>query len=218
MSIKMAELMKQTGETRSTLLFYVKEGLLQEPSKPKPNLHLYADDSIERVHLIKTLQNQLHYSITQIKQIFDDNSFDFESGVDTLVQKLDLLTGVKERHYKSLGDALEVYDLDKKTINAYVESGILQMHEGYFNDNEWRMLQTLNDLQGSKKSKKLLNTYLKCAKELAVLEHELGVELVQNDDSKANHAQEVFLDLILSVKPSIFNLQTKLEHQRRTDV
>ena len=37
MSIKMAELMKRTGETRSTLLFYVKEGLLQEPSKPKPN-------------------------------------------------------------------------------------------------------------------------------------------------------------------------------------
>ena len=53
MSIKMASLMSETGETRSTLLFYVKEGLLEEPSKPKPNVHLYADDSIQRVRLIK---------------------------------------------------------------------------------------------------------------------------------------------------------------------
>ena len=43
MSIKMAELMKKTGETRSTLLYYVKEGLLDEPQKPKANVHLYSD-------------------------------------------------------------------------------------------------------------------------------------------------------------------------------
>jgi len=218
MSIKMAELMKQTGETRSTLLYYVKEGLLQEPSKPKPNVHLYADDSIERVRLIKTLQNQLHYTITQIKQIFDDNRFDFESGVDVLLQKLDLLTGVKERRYKTLGDALEVYDLDKKSIKAYVADGVLEMPDGYFNDSSWRMLQILNDLQGCDKTKSLLDAYIKTAKELAVLEYELGAQLVTNDEKGSNHAQEVFLDLILTLKPYIFNLHTKLEHKRRTHV
>ncbi len=216
MSIKMASLMKETGETRSTLLFYVKEGLLQEPSKPKPNVHLYADDSIERVRLIKTLQNQLHYSITQIKQIFDDNRFDFNGGVDALVQKLDLFTGVKERHFKSLEDALAVYDLDRKRIESYVEEGILQMHKGYFNDSSWKMLQILNDMQSCSKSEALLQAYVKSAKELAVLEYELGAELIEKDESGTNHAQELFLDLLLSLKPYIFNLQTKLEHTRKT--
>jgi len=215
MSIKMANLMKETGETRSTLLFYVKEGLLQEPQKPKPNVHLYEDDSIERVRLIKTLQNQLHYTITQIKQVFDDNRFDFSSGVENLVQKLDLFTGVKDRRYKSLGNALEVYDLDKKTLLKYIDEGVLEMHDGYFSDESWKSLQILNDLQSCSKTTKLLKNYLKCAKDMASLEFELGRELIEKD--KTNHAQELFLDLILTLKPYIFNLQTKNEHKRRTD-
>jgi DNA-binding transcriptional MerR regulator len=216
MSIKMAELMKQTGETRSTLLFYVKEGLLKEPIKPKPNVHLYADDSVERVRLIKTLQNQLHYTITQIKQVFDDNNFDFEGGVDVLLQKLDLFTGVTERHYKKIEDALEIYDLDKPSIELYIKEGIIEIDDGYFNDNSWKILQILNDLRGYSSNNKLLMAYVKAAKELAVLEFDLGREIVEND--KTNNAQELFLDLILTLKPSIFNLQTKLEHKRRTNV
>lgn len=216
MSIKMAELMKRTGETRSTLLFYVKEGLLQEPIKPKPNVHLYAADSVERVRLIKTLQNQLHYTITQIKQVFNDNSFDFDSGVDVLLQKLDLFTGVTERHFKTIEDALEIYDLDKQNIDFYIKEGILEIHDGYFNDSSWKILQILNDLRDYSNNSKLLVAYVKAAKELAVLEFDLGRELVDND--KTNSAQELFLDLVLSLKPYIFNLQTKIEHKRRTNV
>ena len=213
----MAGLMKETGETRATLLFYVKEGLLQEPIKPKPNVHLYADDSIERVRLIKTLQHQLHYTLSQIKQIFNDNSFDFENGVDTLIQRLDIFTGVKEKHYKSLDEALIIYDMDKETIESYIEEGIVEYEKGYFSDNSWKMLQILNDLRTCSKKETLLKAYVESAKELAVLEYELGAELVQTNQSEANHAQEVFLDLILSLKPYIFNLQTKNEHRRKTD-
>jgi len=216
MSIKMADLMKQTGETRSTLLFYVKEGFLQEPSKPKPIVHLYATDSVERVRLIKTLQNQLHYTITQIKQVFDDNSFDFESGVDVLVQKLDLFTGVTERHFKTLEDALEIYNLDKQSIDFYISEGIIEINDGYFNDSSWKSLQILSDLSKYSKNKELLLSYVKAAKELAVLEFELGRELVDKDNT--NNAQELFLDTVLMLKPYIFNLQTKLEHKRRSDV
>lgn len=215
MSVKMAELMNKTGETRSTLLYYVKEGLLKEPSKPKPNVHLYSDDSIERVRLIKTLQNQLHYSITQIKQVFETNQFDFENGVDNILKKLDLFTGVKEPRFKTFEDAIQVYDMDKDTVQEYIQEGIIEINDGYFNDKSWKMLQILSDLQSCTKSKELLKTYVKSAKELAVLEFELGAEIV--DKNNTNQAQELFLDLILSLKPYIFNLQTKKEHKRRTD-
>jgi len=59
---------------------------------------------------------------------------------------------------------------------------------------------------------------VKSAKELAVLEYELGAELIEKSNNKANHAQEVFLNLVLSLKPYIFNLQTKNEHTGRTHV
>ena len=216
MSIKMAQLMKETGETRSTLLYYVKEGLLKEPMKPKPNVHLYADDSIERVRLIKALQNQLHYTIQQIKNIFDVNHFDFENGVDVLLQKIELFTGVTERRYRTLEDAITVYDLDRQSIEYYINEEILEIYEGYFNDSSWRVLQILNDLHKYSKNKDLLISYVKVAKDLAVMEFDLGRELV--DNSKTNGAQELFLDLVLTLKPYIFNLQTKLEHKKRTNV
>lgn len=218
MSIKMATLMNETGETRSTLLYYVKEGLLEEPTKPKPNVHLYEDDSIQRVRLIKTLQNQLHYTITQIKQVFDDNKFDFSNGVDVLIQKLDLFTGVSQKHFKTMKDALDVYALSEEEIKAYIDLGVLQMHEGFFNDSSYKCLEVLNELKGCEKTDALLKAYVKSAKELAVLEYELGVELIGNDKSESNYAQELFLDLVLTLKPYIFNLHTKLEHKRRTDV
>jgi len=210
--------MKETGETRSTLLFYVKEGLLEEPSKPKPNVHLYSDDSIERVRLIKTLQNQLHYSITQIKHIFDDNKFDFSSGVDVLIQKLDLFTGVSHKHFKTMDDALEVYALNKSEIENYIDLGVLAMHQGYFNDSSWKSLEVLAELKACKKTDALLAAYVKSAKELASIEYELGAELINNDEEGRNRAQEVFLDLVLTLKPNIFNLHTKLEHTRRCNV
>ncbi|PHR57341.1 MAG: MerR family transcriptional regulator [Arcobacter sp.] len=218
MSIKMATLMSETGETRSTLLFYVKEGLLEEPSKPKPNVHLYTDDSIERVRLIKTLQNQLHYSITQIKQIFDDNKFDFSSGVDVLIQKLDLFTGVSQKHFKSMDEALQTYNLSKDEINEYLNLGVLSMYQDYFSDASWKSLEVLSELKSCDKTFALLKAYVKSAKELAVLEYELGVQLIKQDKEGSNKAQELFLDLVLTLKPYIFNLHTKLEHTRRCNV
>ena len=69
--------MEQTGESKSTILFYVKEGLLPEPEKPKPNLHLYDERCVNIVKFIKYLQSQFSYSIAQIQTIFQENEFNF---------------------------------------------------------------------------------------------------------------------------------------------
>ncbi len=217
MPIKMAQLMKETGETRSTLLFYVKEGLLQEPSKPKPNVHLYADDSIARIRLIKTLQNQLHYSIAQIKQVFDDNRFDFEEGIESIVQRLDLLSGVQHKHYRSLDEALKVFDIPKKQLESYIEQGLIEVHEGFVSDHTWKLLEILQDLLGCEGSEALLEAYLSAARTLAKAEYDLGVKLIDKYTEESHRGQELFLDMILQLKPAIFNAQTKREHQRRCD-
>ena len=52
MALKMKELMLATGESKSTILYYVKEGLLPQPQKPKPNVHLYDESAVEILRLI----------------------------------------------------------------------------------------------------------------------------------------------------------------------
>ena len=46
--LKMNDLVKLSQTPKSTVLYYVKEGLLPEPVKDKPNFHLY-DEYLCRV-------------------------------------------------------------------------------------------------------------------------------------------------------------------------
>ena len=63
MALKMKELMALSDESKSTILYYIKEGLLPEPSKPKPNVHLYDESCVQILKFIKYLQHNFSYSI-----------------------------------------------------------------------------------------------------------------------------------------------------------
>ena len=58
MSIKMNQLTNLSGVPKATILFYIKEGLLPQPQKPKPNLHLYSEDCVEILSFIKYLHKK----------------------------------------------------------------------------------------------------------------------------------------------------------------
>ena len=75
MILKMKDLIALTNETKSTILYYIKEGLLPTPKKPKPNVHLYHENSVQIIKFIKYLQHNYSYSISDIKSIFKDFIF-----------------------------------------------------------------------------------------------------------------------------------------------
>ncbi len=66
--LKMAELVKKTGVPKSTILYYVKEGLLPSPEKTSHNMAYYDASSIERIKAIKSLQSR-YYPLSRIKEI-----------------------------------------------------------------------------------------------------------------------------------------------------
>ncbi|VEH65298.1 Cd(II)/Pb(II)-responsive transcriptional regulator [Rodentibacter pneumotropicus] len=68
--LKMNDLVKLSQTPKSTVLYYVKEGLLPEPLKDKPNFHLYDDRCVGLLEFIKYLQTNFNASISQIKQLF----------------------------------------------------------------------------------------------------------------------------------------------------
>ena len=53
MSYKMSELCELSQTPKSTILFYVKEGLLPEPVKVKDNVHQYGEDTLLMLNFIK---------------------------------------------------------------------------------------------------------------------------------------------------------------------
>jgi len=177
MSIKMAELTQLSNTSKSTILYYIKEGLLPQPQKPKPNVHLYEDSAVSILQFIKYMKDTLHYSITEIKSIIQDNKIDFKNESETVINYLIAISGEnREKEVQEILKKAEKYEINKELFDAYEET----------------------------------------AKALAVLEYQMGAQLLtQNSNNDKNELHKLIFDIILTYKPYIFNQATLKEHKVR---
>ena len=71
MALKMKELEARTGVNREAIRFYIREGLLPEPEKPKRNVALYTEEHVTRTRLIKELQDKHFLPLKAVKAVLD---------------------------------------------------------------------------------------------------------------------------------------------------
>jgi len=70
--MKMKELEARTGVGRETIRYYIREGLLSEPERPKRNVAVYDDTHVRRVSLIKRLQHERFLPLAKIKDMLHE--------------------------------------------------------------------------------------------------------------------------------------------------
>jgi DNA-binding transcriptional MerR regulator len=95
-SYRMKDLCEATGLPRQAIHFYIQQGLLPPGHKTGRNMAWYAEEHLERLHLIKKLQHERFLPLKAIKALFDG-----EDGVFSPRQHA-FLAGVKERLAESL--------------------------------------------------------------------------------------------------------------------
>lgn len=217
MSLKMKHLMEQTGESKSTILFYVKEGLLPEPEKPKPNLHLYDESCINIIKFIKYLQSQFSYSIAQIQAIFKENKFNFADDFSMMLRSLQMMSGSSDGKWYSDDDFLELSELTQKELDESLKRGWLFRQEQGFSTQELKLVDVFKRAKILGLNEKLFDAYVKAARELAKIEYTLGSEMLERDKSLNNEHYELLFDAILTLKPYLFNMHTMQEHQKQMD-
>ncbi len=69
--MKMKELESRTGVNREAIRYYIREGLLPEPVKPKRNVAEYANEHVERTLLIKHLQDEHFLPLKLVKDVLN---------------------------------------------------------------------------------------------------------------------------------------------------
>ena len=87
----MAQLVEMTGVPKSTILYYIKEGLLPQPEKIKQNVCLYDPEYVERIKFLKFFQNNYGKSIAELKAAVCTHGYDFSKGSDILIDFLEKL-------------------------------------------------------------------------------------------------------------------------------
>lgn len=210
--------MEQTGESKSTILFYVKEGLLPEPEKPKPNMHLYDESCINIIKFIKYLQNQFSYSIAQIQAIFKENKFNFSDDFSMMLRSLQMMSGASDGKWYADDDFLELSELSQKELDEYLKRGLLFRQEQGFSNQELKLVEVFKRAKTLGLDEKLFDAYVKSARELAKIEYALGSQMLESDKALNNEHYELLFDSILTLKPYLFNMHTMQEHQHQMEL
>lgn len=128
-AIKMKELEARTGVGREAIRFYIREGMIPQPDKPKRNVAYYNDTHVKRLRAIRHLQQERQMSLARIKSILDSAEFDRLAERETL-QGLErllpaLVAGVAPSPDRSLSEVLADSDLSEVELEELCNLGIV---------------------------------------------------------------------------------------------
>ena len=70
--LKMSELAERSGVSAGTIKHYLREGLLPEPVRTSRNMAWYAPEYVDRVRLIKRLQEQRFMPLKAIRRVLEE--------------------------------------------------------------------------------------------------------------------------------------------------
>ena len=71
--LKMRDLAAASGVSAGTIRHYLREGLLPEPVKTSRNMAWYSPDFVDRIKLIKQLQEERFMPLRAIKSVLDED-------------------------------------------------------------------------------------------------------------------------------------------------
>ena len=80
--MKISDLVKKSGVPRETIHYYTREGLLPRPKKSSHNQADYTEEHVERLGMIKELQDRFFLPLSTIKKIIKEQK---KSGADASI-------------------------------------------------------------------------------------------------------------------------------------
>lgn len=83
--MKMKELERVTGVGRETIRYYIREGLMPAPERPKPNVAIYGAAHVKRLDLIKRLQQERFLPLSLIKTIVTSEADNPVAGFEAFI-------------------------------------------------------------------------------------------------------------------------------------
>lgn len=201
--LKMSDLSKLTNTPKSTILYYIKEGLLPEPLKDKPNFHLYDESNIQLIEFIKYLQINFNATISQIKSVFAQPDFDLHNPYKSLMGSLDILNSTGGERLL-ISEICSEFGITEVELEEFVEMGLINPMHGDFSAKDRDMLAILS--RCDVKEFQLLESYAEVAKSLARQEMAIGGEILMQEEGQEERLKH-FFNILLLLKPYILNSQ-----------
>ncbi len=210
MEYKISELVAATDVPKSTILYYIREGLLPEAKKLKSNVHRYSDKHIQLIKYIKYMKQEMGSSNEQIKTALENKNQSLSSSYSMLAPLMQTLSAIPSgaMHY-SKNEFIQHYGFDEPLLNKLLEDGILIPINKEFTDKEASIMRLIEKFEDLGLEYEIIKEYVHHAQALAELELSIQQRLCSvRTDENFSTLWKIMFETLFNAKKYIFSRQT----------
>jgi DNA-binding transcriptional MerR regulator len=144
--LKISELAQRSGVPTATVRHYLREGLLPEPVKTSRNMAYYPPEFVDRIRLIKQLQEERFMPLRVIRDLLEREDAEPER-LRAMIELEDrilerALAGERERI--SAAEVQSRYDVPGEVLDRLAELGVLTPDDGGYSPSDVRIVEAIN--------------------------------------------------------------------------
>ena len=141
--LKMKELAEASGVSAGTIKHYLREGLLPEPVKTSRNMAYYPPEFVERIKLIKQLQEERFMPLKHIKSVLDEDPERARAMVELEDRILErALAGEQAR--VSAAELRKRYDVPQEVLDRLAELEILTPNSRGYSSRDVEIVEAIS--------------------------------------------------------------------------
>ncbi|HEX5525638.1 MAG TPA: MerR family transcriptional regulator [Solirubrobacterales bacterium] len=141
--LRMRELAEASGVPAPTIKHYLREGLLPEPVKTSRNMAYYPPEFVDRIKLIKRLQEERFLPLKAIKNVLDEDPDRAEAMLELGDQILDrALAG--ERSRTSTAEVRKRYGVPKEVLDRLAELEVLTPNSRGYSPSDVTIIEAIS--------------------------------------------------------------------------
>jgi DNA-binding transcriptional MerR regulator len=141
--LKMRELAQASGVSAGTIKHYLREGLLPEPVKTSRNMAYYPADFVDRIKLIKQLQEERFMPLKVIKGMLDEDPDRAKALVELEDRILERALAGEEKR-TSAAEVKRRYDVPPEVLKRLQELGILSPTKRGYSPSDVKIVEAIS--------------------------------------------------------------------------
>lgn len=141
--LRMGELAEASGVSAPTIKHYLREGLLPEPVRTSRNMAYYPPEFVERIKLIKRLQEERFMPLKAIRAVLDEDPERARALLELEDRILDrALAG--ERSRTSAAEARQRYGMPKEVLDRLEELEVLSPNSRGYSPSDVKIIEAIS--------------------------------------------------------------------------
>src|SRR3954468_3520000 len=153
--LKMSELAEQSGVSSGTIKHYLREGLLPDPVKTSRNMAYYPEEFVDRIRLIKQLQEERFMPLRLIKSMLEDEPERAKALIELEDRILEHALKGEEQTRVSGAEVKRRYEIPSEVLDRLAELEVLTPTSRGYSASDIRIIEAISRFRAGGYSEKI---------------------------------------------------------------